>query len=72
MWSREGWTVGETLLAARKSKRMSEELNIQPQDITMRPWPVQDHQGFQTAIEMLRASQKPGRNAVDYGQFDAI
>jgi len=72
MWSREGWTVAGTLSAARKAKRMSEELNMKPQNILMGPWPVKDHQGFQTAIEMLRASQKPGRNTVDYVQFDTI
>ena len=40
MWSREGWTVGGTLSAARKAKRVSEELNMKLQDITMGPWPV--------------------------------
>ena len=51
-----------TLGSVRKGMKVSEELGLKPQNICLGPWPVDDNQGFQTAIEMLRASQKEGRN----------
>ena len=71
-WSRERATVANTLGSVRKGMKMSEELGLKPQNICLGPWPVDDNQGFQTAIEMLRASQKEGRNDKAYVQFDTV
>ena len=72
MWSREGSTVYNTLSNLRKGKRMSEDLGLKPVSIKLGPWPLADTQGFQVAIEMVRASQEAGKNAAAYVQFDTI
>ena len=72
MWSRERGTVANTLAAVNKGKTMSIELGLVPQQIKLGPWPLGDAQGFQTAIEMLRASQKKGKNDTSYVQFDTV
>ena len=72
MWSRERGTVGNTLAAVNKGRTMSIELGLAPQTIKLGPWPLGDGQGFQTAIEMLRASQKKGKNDASYVQFDTV
>ena len=72
MWSREQGTVANTLAAVSRGRTMSVELGLVPQVIKMGPWPLADNQGFQTAIEMLRASQKKGKNDKTYVQFDTV
>ena len=72
MWSRERGTVANTLAAVNKGKTMSIELGMVPQRMKLGPWPLADGQGFQTAIEMLRASQKKGKNDSSYVQFDTV
>ncbi len=72
MWSRERATVSAILSNVRKGKRMSEALSMKPIDLSMGPWPVGDHQGFQVALEMIRASQEGGRNDKGYQQFDTL
>ena len=72
MWSRERGTVANTLAAVNKGRTMSIELGLVPQSIKLGPWPVGDGQGFQTAIEMLRASQRRGKNDANYVQFDTV
>ena len=51
---------------------MSKELGLPPVQIKVGPWPVVDNCGFQVAIEKLRSSQLPGKNAATYTQFDSI
>ena len=58
MWSKEKGTVNCWLASIRKGKLMSEELGLEPVDLKISSWPVTDNQGFQIAIEMLRASQR--------------
>ena len=72
MWSRERGTVNGWLSNIRKGRKMSEELGLAPVDLKIEAWPVCDNQGFQVAIETLRASQRPGRNDSSYTQFDTI
>lgn len=72
MWSREEKTVAGILSNVRKGKRMSDALGIEPLNLPMGPWPIQDGLGFQVALEMLRASQEKGRNASDHQQFDSL
>ena len=72
MWSRERGTGNGWLRNIRKGKKMSEELGLNPVVLKIGAWPVCDNQGFQIAIETLRASQRPGRNDSSYTQFDTI
>ena len=72
MWSREPSTVSSTLGTLSRAKRDSEDLGFSAQVIRLGPWPIADTCGFQVAIEMLRHSQKKGKNSNDYIQFDSI
>ena len=72
MWSRERGTVANTLAAVNKGRIMSIELGMVLQIIKLGPWPLGDEQGFQTAIEMLCASQKKGKNNSNYVQLDTV
>ncbi len=72
LWSRERSTVSSALGNVRKGRRMSEALNLDPVILPLGPWPLEDTQGFQIALEMVRASQEPGKNDGSYQQFDTI
>ena len=72
MWSREESTVASALGQFRKGRDLSRELGLPPVALPVGPWPVDDLQGFQIAIELLRASQRKGRNDQSYVQFDSI
>ncbi len=72
MWCREGNTLDGLLTNLRKGKRMSEALNLSPVSLPLGPWPIEDTQGFQIALEIIRASQETGRNDVEYQQYDTI
>ena len=71
-WTHESSTVSSSLSAILKEKRMSEELGLSPVGVPIGSWSVGDTCGFQVAIEILRASQYPGKNAKLYTQFDSI
>ena len=71
-WMREPSTVASTFNALRKGMKMSTQLGLNPVHIAMGPWPMSDTCGFQVAIELLRASQYPGKNDSTYTQFDSI
>ena len=71
-WSKEPSTVGNTLRSLEKGKGVSSELGLPPVKLEMGPWPVADTCGFQIAIEILKSSQRPGRNVSTYTQFDSI
>ena len=62
MWSRELSTVLGTFNTLKKAKKASEELGLKHVIISAGPWPVADTCGFQIAVEMLKLSQKQGRN----------
>ena len=72
MWSREPSTVISTYNTLNKARKFSEELGLKPIDVKVGPWPVADTCGFQVAVEMLRHSQRSGRNNANYVQFDSI
>lgn len=72
MWSREESTVANTLRQVIKGKTLSSELGLSPVQVSVGPWPVEDNQGMQIAIEILRASQRKGRNDSAYVQFDSV
>lgn len=72
MWAREESTVRSTLSQVKKGRGLSAEVGLEPVGIAVGPWPVGDPVGFQVALELLRASQKKGRNDETYVQFDSI
>ena len=57
MWSREESTVRNTLTQFKKGRDLSMELGMRPVPVSLGPWPLEDNQGFQVALEILRASQ---------------
>ena len=71
-WCREPSTVKSTLATLVKGKRMSQELGLPQIRIPVGSWPVGDTCGFQVALEMLKASQRPGKHVSTYTQFDSI
>ena len=71
-WSREPSTVQSVLSTARKGKALSEELGLEPMPPRRGPWPVGDTQGMQLCVEVLRYSQREGKNHPGYVQFDSI
>ena len=72
MWSREESTVRDTLTQVKKGRSLSGELGLSPVPLEVGPWPDTDWMGLQVAVELLRASQKQGRNDNSYVQFDSI
>ncbi len=71
-WSKETSTVYSNYLNAIKKKKRSEELKLAPTATARGPWPINDSQGFQVALEMIKQSQFPGKNNESYQQFDSI
>lgn len=71
-WSREPSTIAATLANLHKGHRLSRELGLDPIEFLQGPWPVNDMQGMQEAIELLHASQAKGKNNNSYIQFDSI
>ena len=57
MWSLEESFVRNTLIQFKKRKELSMELGLTPVPVELGPWPLEDNQGFQVALEILRASQ---------------
>ena len=64
--------MANTLRQFRKGKELSNELGLAPVHVDLGPWPLEDNQGMQVAIEILRASQRKGRNDSAYVQFDSV
>lgn len=72
MWSREPGTVKATLYQLEKGARLSEELGLDPVEISRGPWPLTDNVGCQVALQILRASQGKGKHSSEYQQFETI
>ena len=72
LWSRETSTVYNNYLVSVKKKNVSLDLGLPIQFEPRGPWPVDDEQGFQTAVEMVRQSRLAGKNDKAYQQFDSI
>ena len=70
LWSRETSTVYNNYLVSVKKKNVSLDLGLPIQFEPRGPWPVDDEQGFQTAVEMVRQSRLAGKNDKAYQQFD--
>ena len=72
MWSRERSTVKGTYYQLIKGARHSEKLGLDPINLDRGPWPIQDDQGVQVALEILSASREPGKHRKSYQQFETI
>ena len=72
MWSKEPSTVKNVLYQLKKGARLSEELGLPPVILPRGPWEVGDSIGCQLALQILKASQLPGRNSSGYQQFETI
>ena len=71
MWSREPSTVASNRREMEKMLKRSAELGIDPSFAALGPFPLEDIQGVNVAIHMLRRSLDPGRYA-SYSQFETI
>ena len=71
MWSREPSTVASNRREMEKMLKISAELGIDPSFAALGPFPLEDIQGVNVAIHMLRRSLDPGRYA-SYSQFETI
>ena len=72
MWSSSNATVSNTWSNVKKSVGLSREMGISPTFPQMGPWPVGDEVGFSVALQMVKASLRPGKHSSDYQQFDTI
>jgi len=71
-WSRETSTVLSNLRKAKKMIEVSELVKLQGPFPLQPPLPLQDHCGYQVAIDMLLLSRRPGRHDETYTQYDTV
>ena len=72
MWHKEPSTVKANLYQLKKGAKHSIKLGLDPPGLARGPWPIGDEVGVQVALEMLSASQEPGRHRKTYQQFETI
>lgn len=72
MWSRESSTAKATYYQLVKGARQSNKLGLDPLGLERGPWPIEDWCGVQVALEILAASQEPGKHRKSYQQFETI
>ena len=71
-WSRASSTVRANAKIIQKGCELSASLGLDPPYLEPGPLPSFDHCGYGVAIQMLLASQEPGRHSSVYKQFDTI
>lgn len=71
-WSRASSTVKANAKVIQKGCELSASLGLEPPYLEPGPLPSFDHCGYGVAIQMLLASQEPGRYSSVYKQFDTI
>lgn len=71
-WSRATKTVSGNMSLLRREIRLSQEMELLPLEIARGPWPLNDSQGFQLAMVILKGSQEPGRYSDTHQQFDTV
>ena len=72
MWHREPSTVKGIYYQLVKGAKHSIKLGLEPLDLQRGPWPIKDNIGVQVALEILSASQEPGRHSKEYQQYETI
>ena len=71
-WSRASSTVRANAKMIQKGCDLSASLGLDPPYLEPGPLPSFDHCGYGVAMQMLVASQEPGRYSTLYKQFDTI
>jgi hypothetical protein len=71
-WSRASSTVRSNAKVIQRGCELSASLGLDPPYLEPGPLPSFDHCGYGVAIQMLLASQEPGRHSAVYKQFDTI
>jgi hypothetical protein len=71
-WSRASSTVRANAKVIQKGCELSGKLGLDPPYLEPGPLPNFDHCGYGVALQMLLASQEPGRYSTAYKQFDTI
>jgi hypothetical protein len=71
LWAREPGTVQSTRTAVVRGVALSAIVQIEPPYPELGPFPFQDTQGYNIAIQMVLASLNPGHHA-EFLQFDTI
>jgi len=71
-WSRACSTVKSNAKVIQKGCELSASLGLDPPYLEPGPLPSFDHCGYGVALQMLLASQEPGRYSTAYKQFDTI
>jgi hypothetical protein len=71
-WSRASSTVRSNAKVIQRGCELSASLGLAPPYLEPGPLPSFYHCGYGVAIQMLLASQKPGRHSSVYKRFDTI
>ena len=71
-WSRASSTVRSNAKIIQRGCELSASLGLDPPYLEPAPLPSFDHCSYGVAIQMLLASQEPGRHSSVYKQFDTI
>ena len=71
-WSKYNSMVYSNSFNMIEEKKESEELKLVSIATACSLWPINDLQGFQVTLEMIKQSQFPGKNNENYQQFDSI
>jgi hypothetical protein len=71
-WSRASGTVRSNAKLIQKGFALSASIGLDPPYLEPGPLPSFDHCGYGVALQMLLASQEPGRYSSFYKQFDTI
>jgi hypothetical protein len=71
-WSRATSTVEANAKVIQKGYALSASIGLDPPYLEPGPMPSFDHCGYGVALQMLLASQEPGRYSTVYKQFDTI
>jgi hypothetical protein len=71
-WSRASSTVRANAKIIQRGCELSASLGLDPPYLEPGPLPNFDHCGYGVAMQMLLASQEPGRHSSVYKQFDTI
>lgn len=71
-WSKEPSTVAGTLSAYKQARRNMIQKGMPPEIIPQGPYPIGDPYGMSIAVSLLVQSQRSGKNAKDYTQYDSV
>ena len=71
-WSKEASTVAGSLSAYKQARRNRVLMGMPPEIIPQGPYPIGDPYGMAIAVDILKQSQRPGKNSKNYTQYDSV